>query len=165
MATLVVIGYPDATTAHAAQQQAERLAGDLVIEPDAIALIVREPDGRFKVGTNHHAVGGGAMWGMLWGGLFGLLFFVPFLGMAVGSELGALMAKIEKNGVDEEFEAQARDLLQPGTSALFMVVEKVRPEKVVEALRPFGGTVLRSSLSKEDEQQLQEALHGEPAAA
>ncbi|HEY6597482.1 MAG TPA: DUF1269 domain-containing protein [Asanoa sp.] len=164
MATLVAIGYPDGTTAYAAQQEAERLAGDLVIEPDAIAVIVRDPDGRFKVSTNHHAVGGGAMWGMLWGGLFGLLFFVPFLGMAVGSGLGALMAKIEKNGVDEEFEAQVRDLLQPGTSALFLVVDKVTPDKAVEALRPFGGTVLTSSLSKEDEQQLQEALHGEPAA-
>lgn len=93
MATLVAIGYPDETTAHAAQQEAERLAADLVIEPDAIAVIVRDPEGRFKVSTNHHAVGGGAMWGMLWGGLFGLLFFVPFLGMAVGSGLGALLGR------------------------------------------------------------------------
>jgi uncharacterized membrane protein len=165
MATLVAIGYPDETTAYAARQEAERLAGDLVIEPDAVAVIVRDTDGKFTVSTNHHAVGGGAMWGMLWGGLFGLLFFVPFLGMAVGSGLGVLLAKIEKNGVDREFQAQARDLLQPGTSALFLVVEKVAPDKALEALRLFGGTVLTSSLSKQDERQLQEALHGEPAVA
>jgi uncharacterized membrane protein len=165
MATLVAIGYPDETTAHAAQHEAERLAADLVIEPDAIAVIVRDPEGRFKVSTNHHAVGGGAMWGMLWGGLFGLLFFVPFLGMAVGSALGALLGKIEKNGVDPEFQAQVRDVLQPGTSALFLVVDKVTPDKAVEALGRFGGTVLEAWLSKEDEQHLQEALHGEPAAA
>ena len=103
------------------------------------------------------------MWGMFWGGLFGMLFFVPFFGMAVGAGLGALMGKIEKIGIDQQFQEQVRDMLKPGTSALFLVVEKVTPDKAVEALRQYGGTVLKSSLSKKDEEQLQEALHGEPA--
>jgi uncharacterized membrane protein len=104
------------------------------------------------------------MWGMLWGGLFGMLFFVPFFGMAVGAGLGALMGKIEKIGIDQQFREQVRDMLKPGTSALFLVVEKVTPDKAVEALRQYGGTVLKSSLSKKDEEQLQQSLHGEPAA-
>jgi uncharacterized membrane protein len=104
------------------------------------------------------------MWGMLWGGLFGMLFFVPFFGMAVGAGLGALMGKIEKAGIDQQFQEQVRDMLKPGTSALFLVVEKVTPDKAVEALRQYGGTVLKSSLSKKDEEQLQQALHGEPTA-
>jgi uncharacterized membrane protein len=104
------------------------------------------------------------MWGMLWGGLFGMLFFVPFFGMAVGAGLGALMGKIEKTGIDQQFQEQVRDMLKPGTSALFLVVEKVTPDKAVEALRQYGGTVLKSSLSKKDEEQLQQALHGEPTA-
>jgi len=29
----------------------------------------------------------------------------------------------------------------------------------------FGGTVLKTSLSKDDEKELQDALHGNPAAA
>jgi uncharacterized membrane protein len=52
-------------------------------------------------------------------------------------------------------------MLQPGTSALLMVVEKVTPDKAVEALSRYGDTVLKSSLSNETQQQLQEALHGE----
>ena len=52
-------------------------------------------------------------------------------------------------------------MLQPGTSALFMVLEKVTPDKAVEALSKFGGTVLKSSLSNETQAQLQDALHGE----
>ncbi len=51
-------------------------------------------------------------------------------------------------------------MLQPGTSALFMVVE-VTPDKAVEAMSKFGGTVLKSSLSNESQRELQEALHGE----
>jgi len=102
---------------------------------------------------------------MLWGTLFGLLFFVPFLGMAVGAGLGALMGKVAKTGIDEQFQRQVRDLLQPGTSALFLVVEKVTPDKAVEALSKYGGTVLKSSLSKDAEQELQKELHGQPAAS
>jgi uncharacterized membrane protein len=108
-------------------------------------------------------VGTGATYGMLWGLLFGVLFFIPVFGMAVGAGLGALMGKLQKSGVSREFQQQVRDMLQPGTSALFLIIEKVTPDKAVEALSQFGGTVLKSSLSKETEAELQAALHGEPA--
>jgi len=163
LADLIAIGYPDETTAIQAEEEAQRLADDLIIQPDAIAAIVRTKDGKFKVTTNHHSVGAGASYGMFWGFLFGLLFFVPVVGMAVGAGLGALMGKVEKSGLDKEFQSQVRDMLQPGTSALFLVVEKVTPDKAVEALAQYGGTVLKSSLSKEAEQELQAELHGSAA--
>jgi uncharacterized membrane protein len=168
MADLIAIGYPDETTAIEAQQEAERLAHELIIQPDAIAAIVRHKDGKFKVHSTAHPVGGGATYGMFWGLLFGLLFFVPIFGMAVGAGLGALMGKIEKSGVNKEFQNQVRELLQPGTSALFLVVEKVTPDKAVDALSRFGGTVLKTSLSKEAEEELQAELGGgvrEPVGA
>ena len=112
MADLVAIGYPDETTAALAMSEAEHLAEDLIIEPDAIAAIVRTKDGKYRVTTNHHEVAGGATWGMWWGFLFGLLFFVPFLGMAVGAGLGALTGKLGKNAVDKEFQEQVRDMLE-----------------------------------------------------
>jgi uncharacterized membrane protein len=160
MADLIAIAYPDETTAAAAQVEAESLADDLIIQSDAIASIVRTKDGKFKVSTNHHAVAGGTSWGMFWGLLFGMLFFIPFLGMAVGAGLGALMGKFQKTSVDQVFVQQVREAMQPGTSALFLVVEKVTPDKAVAALSKYGGTVLKSSLSKETEAQLQDALHG-----
>jgi uncharacterized membrane protein len=160
MADLIAIGYPDETTGSLAAEEVKRLSSELIIEPDAVAVIVRDREGKFHVHTSHHPVGGGATWGMFWGMLFGLLFFVPVFGMAVGAGLGALMGKIEKTGIDKEFQQQVRDLLQPGTSALFVVVEKVTPDKAVEALSQYGGTVLKSSLSKDAEAELQDALHG-----
>ena len=160
MADLIAIGYPDQATAEAAADEARRLAQDLIIQPDAIAVIVRDNDGSYHVHTNHHVVGGGATWGMFWGLLFGLLFFVPVLGMAVGAGMGALMGKVTKSGVDKAFQDQVRGLLQPGTSALFLMVEKVTPDKAVEAMSKYGGTVLKTSLSKEGEADLQDALHG-----
>jgi len=163
MSDLIVIGYPDETTAAAAADEARRLARDLIIQPDAIAVITRDKEGNYHTQTNHHLVGGGATWGMFWGLLFGLLFFIPVFGMAIGAGMGALMGKITKSGIDKEFQDQVRGMMQPGTSALFLMVEKVTPDKAVEAMSKYGGTVLKTSLSKDGEQELQEALHGEGA--
>jgi uncharacterized membrane protein len=166
MAELIAIGYPDETTAGEAEKEAHHLADELIIQPDAIASIVRDKDGKFRVSTSHHVVGAGATYGMFWGFLFGLLFFVPVLGMAVGAGMGALMGKFEKSGIDKEFQEQVRDMLQPGTSALFLILEKATPDKAVAAMSKYGGTVLKSSLSEDTERQLQDALHGEqPVAA
>jgi uncharacterized membrane protein len=165
MAELIAIGYPDEATAEAAADEARRLAHDLIIEPDAIAVISRDTEGKYHVHTSHHAVGAGATWGMFWGLLFGMLFFVPVFGMALGAGLGALMGKVTKSGINKQFQDQVRDMVKPGTSALFLMVEKVTPDKAVEAMSKYGGTVLKTSLSKEGERQLQEALHGGAAAA
>jgi uncharacterized membrane protein len=165
MAELIAIGYPDETSAELAADEARRLAHDLIIQPDAIAVIVRDNEGKYHVHTSHHPVGGGAVWGMFWGLLFGMLFFIPVFGMAIGAGMGALMGKLGKAGISKQFEDQVRGLVQPGTSCLFLMVEKVTPDKAVEAMSKYGGTVLKTSLSKEGERQLQEALHGNTTVA
>ena len=164
MSDLIAIGYPEEATAEEAADEARRMARDLFIEPDAIAVIVRDKEGKYHVHTSHHPVGAGTTWGMFWGLLFGLLFFIPVFGIAIGAGLGALMGKITKSGIDKSFQDQVRGMLQPGTSALFLILEKVTPDKAVEGLRKYGGTVLKTSLSREGESELQDALHGRTAA-
>jgi uncharacterized membrane protein len=48
MADLIAIGYPDEATAQAAADEARRLAQDLIIQPDAIAVISRDNDGTLQ---------------------------------------------------------------------------------------------------------------------
>jgi uncharacterized membrane protein len=165
MADLIAIGYPDEHTAEEAAREAERLAADFVIEPDQIAVIRRDQKGRYHVTTTHHVVASGATFGLFWGLLFGVLFFIPVLGMVVGAGLGALTGLFTKLDIDSEFQQQVRDTLQPGTSALFLVVEKITSDKAIEALARFGGTVLKTSLPKDAEQEIQEALHGAARAS
>src|SRR3984957_16344411 len=160
MATLIAIGYPGEARATAAADEARRLAQDLIIQPDAIAVIDRDTDGSYHVHTNHQAVSGGAPSGGVCGFLPGPLLFIPVLGVAIGAGMGALMGKFAKTSIDKQFQEQVRGMLQPGTSALFLMVEKVTPDKAVEAMSKYGGTVLKNSLSKEGEAELQEALHG-----
>jgi uncharacterized membrane protein len=92
--------------------------------------------------------------------LFGFLFFVPVLGMAVGAGMRAIMGKIAKSGMDEGFQNQVRDMLQPGTSALFIVFEKVTADKALDALSKFGGKVLKTSLSDDATAEINKELHG-----
>ena len=160
MPDLIAIAYDDTTTAMSAMDEVHHLAEDLVIQPDAVAAIVRSDDGKYRTITNQHEVGAGATWGLFWGFLFGILFFVPVLGLVLGAGLGAVMGKITKAEIDKGFQDQIRDALQPGTSALFLIVEQMTTDKATEGLSKFGGTVIKTSLSKEAEAELQQALHG-----
>lgn len=167
MATLVAIGYPDQGTAEQARQTVSQLEADLIIQADQVASISRDLDGKYHVHTSHGgaSAGGGAWWGGFWGLLFGLLFFIPFAGLAVGAGMGALFGHFGAKGIDKAFQQQVRDYVKPGTSALFMVIEQVTPDKAIAALQEYGGTVIRTSLSEEDTKKLQEALTTEAPVA
>jgi hypothetical protein len=72
---------PREATAEAAADEARRLDRDLIIQPDAIAVIRRN--------AGYHPVGAGATWRRFWRLPCGLLFFIPVSGMAAGARLGA----------------------------------------------------------------------------
>ncbi len=166
MATLVAIGYPDQGTAEQARETVQQLESELIIQAEQVAAISRDAEGKYHVHTTHGAAsaGGGAWWGGFWGFLFGLLFFIPFAGLAIGAGMGALFGHFGEKGIDRAFQEQVRDQLQPGTSALFMVIDKATPDKAVAALEQYGGTVIKTSLSEEDTKKLQDALQP-PAGA
>jgi uncharacterized membrane protein len=106
----------------------------------------------------------GALWGSLWGTLVGLLFLNPLIGLATGVALGAgagaLSGALADYGIDDDFMRKLGETLQPGTSALFVLVRKMQPEKVLAEMSRFRGRVIRSSLSPEQETRLQAALAG-----
>jgi uncharacterized membrane protein len=160
LATLLVIGYREEITAAQAAEEIRRLRQALLIQREAVAVVARDTSGVYRVQTSHHPVDDGASWGMFWGLLFGLLFFVPEFGATVGTGLGGLFAKIEQSGIHRAFQQQARDMVAPGTSALFLVAERVEPEELLAALAKFGGTVLKLSLTQAQVEGLQETLHG-----
>jgi len=98
---------------------------------------------------------------MFWGLLFGILFFLPIFGMAIGAAFGALGGKLAKDSIGKDFQEQVRSKLQPGTSALFMIVQQMTTDKALDSLAKFGGDVIKTSLSDEDEAEIQAHLHGE----
>jgi uncharacterized membrane protein len=83
--------------------------------------------------------------------------------MDVGSGLGTLIGKIDRLGIDAGFREEVRALLQPGSSAVFVLVDDGDPDEVVRALAAFGGTAVRSELRANAGAELQQHLHGGPA--
>ncbi|MEI7814048.1 MAG: DUF1269 domain-containing protein [Coriobacteriia bacterium] len=164
MSTLIVIGYPDETTADKVWTDLKKAESDYIVDLDNAAVIIHHENGKFDVHTGYHIVGTQTTWGFFWGALFGLLFFVPLFGMAIGAGMGVIMGAIEKSSIDKQFTDKVREQVKPGTSALFMVLHSATMDKFMAAIEPFGGTVLQTSLSDEDEKKFQSALH-EPAAS
>jgi uncharacterized membrane protein len=100
----------------------------------------------------------GAASGALWGSLIGLLFLNPLLGAALGAGAGALSGRFTDIGIDDQFMKDAAAALTPGHAALCVIVRKVTADKVLPAMAAFGGQVLRTNLSTEQEAKLQDAL-------
>ena len=50
------------------------------------------------------------------------------------------------------------DQMHPGSSALFILIRKATPDKVLEEIKGTGGKILKTSLSHEDEAKLAAAL-------
>lgn len=165
MSELIIIGYPDKETAGKVLDELQGLEKDYLIDLDDAALIVRDEKGKFKVTTTDHVVAQTTLGGMFWGTLIGLLFLAPVAGMAIGGAIGAAAGGLGSMGIKDEFKNQVLDVVQPGNSAIMAIVRRSTPDKVLEALAPFGGTVLQTSLSHEAEEKLVAALQGEKVAA
>jgi uncharacterized membrane protein len=168
MSDLIVIGFPDENTAQNVWEELVRLEHDYLVDLDDAAIIRRDRKGKLHVTTPaHHAVAWGTFSGLFWGVLIGLLFLfplAPLVGVA-GGLMGAALGAAGNIGLKDDFKQRVQDMVQPGTSAILVLVRKVTPDKFVEALRPYGGTVLRTSLPHDAEQELMRALHGDDPTA
>ena len=100
---------------------------------------------------------------MPWGFIFGLLFLVPIAGMAVGAATGALAGHLADYGIDDKWIKDVAGAIPPGGSALFVMARGANQERVLPEMAKFGGTVLRTNLTAEQQQALEEALS--PSAA
>ena len=154
MAELVVIGFDDPQEADRALTELARLQREYLIDLEDAVVAIRGQDGKLRLKQSVDLVGAGAasggLWGAMWGSLVGLLFLNPLLGMAAGAALGtgagALSGSLADYGIDDDFIRQIGETLQPNSSALFVLVRKAQPEKVLAEVSRFRGRVIRFSL-------------------
>jgi uncharacterized membrane protein len=158
MSELIVIGYDDHAQATSAYNEVLAMQGDFVVELSGLAIVTVDAEGKNHVETPQKIVGMSAASGALWGMLLGLLFFVPFFGLAIGGLMGALFGKLGKSGINDEFRSQVNDLLEPGHAAVVVMASKITEDKFADRMKPFGGTLLKTSLSEEDEKELAHEL-------
>jgi uncharacterized membrane protein len=100
----------------------------------------------------------GAARGGFWGALLGLIFLNPLFGFAIGAAAGAISGALTDVGIDDNFMRQLGETLKPGTAALCVLIRQMTPDKVIDELQKFGGTLIKTNLCHENETKLREAL-------
>ena len=158
MNTLVVIGYKDIDQADEVRLKLHKLHRDYLIDLEDAVVAVKDAAGKIKLHQTVSLTAEGAASGGFWGMLIGMIFLNPLLGLAVGASAGAVSGSLTDVGVNDNFMKQLAATLTPGSSALFVLVRKVTPDKVLQELKGSGGTILQTSLSDDDEAKLQAAL-------
>jgi len=171
MAELVAIAFDHAQEADRVLMELQRLQKEYLVDLADAVVAIHSPDGKVQLKQSINTIGLGAasggLSGMLWGTLVGLLFLNPLAGLTIGGLIGAgsgaLAGALTDYGIDDDFIRSTAANLPPGGSALFVLIRKVQPEKVLDELSRFKGRVLRTSLSPDQERRLQEALAGHAA--
>jgi len=158
MSTLVVIEYEDQWRAEEVRLKLQKMQKEYLIDMEDAVAAVKDDKGKIKLNQAINLTALGAVSGGFWGTLIGLIFLNPLLGMAVGATAGAVSGGLRDVGIDDKFMKELAAGLPRGSSALFVLVRKSTPERVLEEIKGTGGKVLRTSLNHEDEAKLQAAL-------
>lgn len=167
MADLVAIAFDNEPAGFELRTQLVKMQQEYLIELADAVVVTRPTAENVQLHQAVNLTATGAIGGGFWGTLVGLLFLNPLLGAAVGAGAGALAGKLSDIGINDDFMREAGQALQPGGSAVFVLVRKMTPDKVLAGLEPYlqGGRVLKTSLSTADEDKLREAMagHADPA--
>jgi uncharacterized membrane protein len=158
MSELIVFAFPTETGASEMDETIHYLMKEELIALKDAAVVIRKPDGKIKVKQATNLVGVGAFGGAFWGMLIGLLFWAPWLGLAIGAVAGAISGAMSDYGINDDFIKEVGVTIKPGDSALFLLISKWTEDKALEKLKKFDATIVRTSLSKEDEQKLKAAF-------
>jgi uncharacterized membrane protein len=157
MSDLIVVGFKDEFKADEVMSELRRLQSEYLVDLEDAAVVVRNQEGKVKIKQAQELVATGALSGGYWGVLLSILFFNPIFTL-VGAAAGALSGALSDIGINDDFMRDLGSTIEPGTSAIFVLVRKSTPDRVLADLSKFEGKVLRTSLSKEDEAKLQAAL-------
>ena len=158
MSELVVIGFDDEHKAEEVRLALFKMQQEYLIDLEDAVVAVKKPDGKIKLNQVYNLTAAGAVSGGFWGTLIGLVFLNPLMGAAVGAAAGAVSGALSDVGIDDKFMKDLSQTLEPGHSALFILVRKATPDKVLDELKGYGGKVLQTSLTHDEEEKLQAAL-------
>jgi uncharacterized membrane protein len=158
VSSLVAIAYPDAATAHTVRSELMQMSTEHLLQLEDAVVVEHQPDGKIKLHQAMKPASAGAAGGALWGGLIGLLFLAPLFGMAIGAASGAVAGKFTDVGVNDKFMKDLGTKIPAGGAALIMLGRSDAPDRVLERVKPYGGEVIKTSLSSEDEERIRSAL-------
>lgn len=172
MSDLIVLDFDGVGAADEVLTKLRGMKKEHLIDLEDACVVIRDTEGKVQVkqAVNLTALGAssGASTGMLVGALAGLLVLNPLAGMAIGglagAGMGALTGSLADYGIDNDFVKNLGETIPNGSSALFLLVKRSTPDKVLPEIEPYKPRVLKTSLSDEQEEKLRAALAGASTA-
>lgn len=158
MTDLVAIIYPSESEAEAMRDKLFGLQKKYVIDIGDAVVASKTADGKVKLHQLFSTTAAGTASGSFWGLLVGMVFMMPIVGVALGAGAGALSGALTDFGINDNFMKQLTEGVGPGKAVLFVLIKKMTDDKVMDALRGSGGTILQTSLDHTKEAALSIAM-------
>ena len=158
---LWAIGYDDMGRAEQVRDEIISLGWDThYLDLLDVAVVVRHPDGSFTCNREPFPAVANILGCTVVGFLAGLVLLEPLTGAAVGALLGGAgtAASVAAVGIGDDFVREVEGLMQPGTSALFVLDSEGDMEVILHTIQGLGGTVLRSNVDAKRAQLIQSTL-------
>jgi uncharacterized membrane protein len=180
MAELIVVGFKkDMYRASEVLNELQDLNDDWVVDLQDAVAVYRDYGGKLRIDQSYQmTTGEGAGLGGFWGLLIGATLAIPFTagasaaaaagavaagalgGTAVGAGLGAVDASSWKDdfGIPDDFVQRVGTMVQPGDSAIYAILRVGNPDVVADQFRGYGGTILRTTLSRDQQAKVEKVL-------
>jgi uncharacterized membrane protein len=158
MTHLVVLGLDSREDAERVIQLTDELAKQELLQREDAAIAYKDAKGKVRIQQTMNLTAAGAASGALWGTLIGLIFLNPLAGFAAGAASGAIAGKLTDIGISDQLIKEVGRQLQEDHAAVFLLARSATVDRVVDALKPFGPTVIQTNLTKDREDELVQAL-------
>jgi uncharacterized membrane protein len=185
MPELIVVGFKkDMYRASEVLNLLQRMGEDWAVDLHDAVAVYRDYNGKLRVDQSlQMTTKEGAGWGGLWGSLIAATLAIPFTGgasaavaagtiaaaaaggAALGAAGGALDASWWKDefGISDEFVQQVGAMIQPGDSAVYALLRTANFDAVTAQFRGYGGTILSTTLSRDQQKKVENVLSGKAA--
>ncbi len=163
MSTLLVVSYDNEFKAEEVRLHLLKMQKDYLVSVEDAVVAKKNKDGKVKLHQMYNLAAAGTASGGFWGLLIGLVFMNPLLGMAVGAGTGAVAGALSDVGIEDQFMKDLAENLTEDSSMLFLLLDKIVFDKVLDELKGEGGTIIQTSLSHTDEEKLRSALENKEA--
>lgn len=120
--------------------------------------MTKNPEGKIKLHQPVNLAVICSFRGRFWGLLIGMIFMMPAFGLAIGAAAGAITGALSDVGIDDHFNRQLSEKILPNSSVLFILIRNMTDDRVLPEIEKFGGTILKTSLSDQDQGKLEAAL-------
>jgi uncharacterized membrane protein len=150
MSDLIVLAFANEADTLKMRDKLFELKQERLIQLADAVFAVRKPDGKMKVKHEVGLVESGACGGLL----LDFVFWISWNEIVTGAATNSSNNLQDYIGLDDKFVEEISTTIEPGHAALFLLAATFSEDKVMDQLQDSNGTILKKSLSKEDEAML-----------